>query len=278
MPVVQEIVRGLVWFVVLVVTFVVGLVAFGVWHDEWSGYNASVSVGDGICNIAVIPVYGEMVTYPYTDESGVTYGDAVLGDIEYWLKGAEHDPTIDGVLLVVDSPGGSPYAGEALANALQRSALPSAVVVQDVAASAAYWMATGADTIIASPLSTVGSIGVTMSYLERTVQNSDNGLSYIEIASGPYKDSGNPDKYLTETEREIFQKDVDTMHQEFVKQVAENRDLTVEHVSTFSDGSTLLGEAALSAGFIDAVGDKETARAWFAEKLEMSLDDVILCE
>lgn len=278
MPVVQEIVRGLVWFAVIVVSFLIGLIAFGIWHDEWSGYNASVSAGDGICNIAVVPVYGEMVTYPYIDEYGTEHGGAVLGDIEYWLTASEYDPSIEGILFVVDSPGGSPYAGEALANAIKRSSLPTAVVVQDVAASAAYWMSTGADTIIASELSTLGSIGITMSYLERAMQNTDSGLSYIEIASGPYKDSGSPDKYLTNPERDILQRDVDLMHQEFVRQVAENRELPVDRVAELADGSTLLGKAALSAGLIDELGDKETARAWFADTLGYEKADIILCE
>lgn len=277
MTIAQEALRGLVWLLLLLVLFIAGLVSFGIWHDQWSGYNASLSVGDGSCNIAVIPVQGEMNTTSYVDEYGFESGVA-LDEVEYWIKTAEEDASIKGILFVTDSPGGSPYAGEALSNDLLRTPLPTAVVVQDIAASSAYWMATGADTIIASALSSVGSIGVTASYLDRSQQNSDSGLYYVEIASGPYKDSGDPDKYLSEEEREIIQKDVDAMSEKFIQSVADHRKLSVEAVTALADGSTMLGEAALTEGLIDAIGDKETARAWFASTLQIDAEDVIFCE
>lgn len=278
MIVVQEIVRGIVWLLVLLTLFLVGMFAFGAWYDEWSGYNSSWRVGDGVCNIAVIPVQGEMLTYPYVDEYGNEIGGTILSDMEYWIRASEQDESIQGMLFTIDSGGGSPYVAQTLANELLRSPLPSAAVIQDMGASAAYWLATGADTIIASDLSTVGSIGVTMSYLERSDQNRQQGLYYVEIASGPYKDTGNPDKYLSDEERELLQRDVDKMHNVFVDAVAANRNLAREEVLALADGSLVLGEDALALGLIDQIGDKETARNWFANELGLSPDDVIFCE
>jgi protease IV len=278
MPVTQEIFRALVWIVALFILFAAGLLAFGAWHDEWSGFNASTSVGDGTCNIAVIPVYGEMTSYAQTDAYGLPVGGTSIDQTEYWIRTAEGDPSIKGMLFMVDSGGGAPSAGETLANDLKRSPLPSAALVRDVAASAAYWLASGTDQIFASALSNVGSIGVTMSYLERSSQNEDSGLYYVDLASGPYKDTGNPDKFLTEEEHELLQRDIDLMHQEFVRQIADNRGLPITEVEALADGSTMLGAAALDAGLIDQIGDRESVRNWFAMTLELDPEQVIFCD
>lgn len=264
--------------VIVVVTFGVCLVLFGLWHDEWSGYNASLRVSDGVCNVAVIPLHGEISSYTYYDESGQEMYTSVLDDVEAALTAAERDPMIEAVLLSVDSPGGSPYAGEALAKELLRSPLPSVALVRDQGLSAGYWAATGADHLIASALSDIGSIGVTMSYVEYAGQQRDSGLSYIEIASGKYKDAGNPDRFLTEEERALFQRDVDLVHEEFVKAVAEHRGMSTDAVRALADGSSMTGAAALTAGLIDAMGDKETAREWIAGQIGLPVEEVILCE
>lgn len=271
-------VRSLVIGVVALVVFAASLHLFGSWHDEWSGYNASVSISNGWCNIAIIPVHDEITSYTYYDELGDPVLSSTLDDFVSELRRAEYDPGILGVIVSIDSPGGSPYAGEAMANELMRSSLPSAAVVRDMAASAGYWAATGADRIFASVLSNVGSIGVTMSYLEYAGQNEDSGLSYVEIASGPYKDAGNPDKRLSEEERALFQRDVDETHLDFVQAVARNRNLSEETVASLADGSTMLGRAAFSAGLIDELGDRESARVWFATELGLTTEEVILCE
>jgi protease IV len=278
MTFIQELGKSVAWGFVALITFAIGLYMFGAWHDDWSGFSASVEVSDGVCNIAVIPLHAEISSYTYFDELGYEVLTSSLDDFEAALRAAEEDPAIQGVIVSIDSPGGSGYAGEAMANALKRSALPSAVVVRDMAFSAAYWAATGADTIIASAISDVGSIGVTMSYLETVRQDEDNGLDYIEISSGPYKDAGNPSRFLTDEELAMFQADIDKDHQEFVRQVAINRGMTTDAVAALADGSTRVGTDALALGLIDQIGDKETARTWLAEELGIDPGDAIICE
>lgn len=271
--------KGVVIGAVLLGFFIIGLVAFGMWHDEWSGYNAQFRASDGMCNIAIIPLAGDLSSYMYTDpETGESYPYTALDDFEFLLRNAELDPTIEGIIISVDSPGGSPYYGEAIANDLVRSSLPTVAVIRDQGLSAAYWASSGADHIIASAVSDVGSIGVTMSYLERVRQNEDNGLDYIEIASGPYKDAGSPDRFLSDEEAAQFQRSVDIIHDEFVRAVARNRELPQETVAMLADGSSMTGAEALEAGLIDALGDKESARAWFAQHLDIDAEYVTLCE
>ncbi len=258
--------------------FAAGLYLFGAWHDEWSGYNASVQVSNGWCNVAIVPVHGDIVTTPYYDESGTLIDGASLDAFVAALRMAERDPGILGAIVSIDSYGGSPYAGEEMANELLRSPLPTAAVVRDAAASAGYWAASGADRIFASEVSDVGSIGATMSYLEYAKQNEDSGLSFVEIASGPFKDSGNPDKPLSEEEQALFQRDIDRLAETFIGAIARNRHLPEDQVRALADGSTLPGAVALQAGLIDEIGDRESARLWLAEELEMDPEEVVLCE
>ena len=222
------------------------------------------------CNIAVIPIEGGISTVP--DGWMFSVGaDKVLAD----LRAAESDPYTEGILIRIDSPGGTPVASEMIADAIRRSQKPVAALIREIGTSGAYWIASGADTIIASPDSTVGSIGVTSSYVETAGQLKNEGKRYVELTSAPYKDVGNPDRPLSDAEKKMILKDLEISHQNFVAQVARNRSLSVDAVSAIADGSTFLGEKAKQLGLVDTLGDQETARAWFDEKIE---NDVDFCE
>lgn len=269
--------------VALLVIFSAGLEIFGSWHDEWSGWNASQYISDGVCNIAVIPIDGEITTFPYTmegDGSGepaplMTSMSETLGQLDI---AKNYDPNIEGVLMLIDSPGGSPSASKLIADELKGTELPVAAYVLDVAASGGYYVATGADRIFANPYSDVGSIGITMSYLDNSKQNAEQGLEFVSLSSGKFKDSGTTDKPLTAEERALFERDLKIYHDTFVKDVALNRNLPVEDVAKLADGSTLPAPLALEAKLIDQIGGKEDARKWFAEQLGMSVEDVVFCQ
>jgi len=270
-----------VWALVVIIVFAVGLRIFGSWHDEWSGYNTSTMISDGSCNIAVIQITGDIIPYAGADKDGSgnemppsTNPDDTLATL-HW---AESDPNVLGVLARIDSSGGTPVASEVIANGFKNSSLPVVALIREMGTSGAYLLATGAETIIASPLSDVGSIGVTLSYLENTAKNTKEGLQYISLASAKFKDYGNPDKPLTSAERDLIERDLKIYHEQFVKEVAENRNLPVEQVAKLADGSSMPGTLALENNLVDSLGDQETARAWFAEQLEISAEEVVFCE
>jgi len=256
----------------------VGLTIWGDWHDEWSGYNASTYIGDGYCNIAVLPVEGEVHGYGIvTDDYGNEMTSTNMKDAVSFLEQAEYEPGIYGVLALINSTGGSGAAAEQIATELKKSAMPNAAYIVDSGASAAYLIASAADTVIASPFADVGSIGVTMSYLDYSAQNEASGIEYVSLSSAIFKNYGDPDKPLTEEERSLLERDLSVWHDELVAQVAENRGLPIETVSRLADGSSMPGKLALEAELVDAVGDREVARAWFAEKLGMSAEEVVFC-
>ncbi len=268
--------RGIIFSALGLSTFFIGLWIWGAWHDEWSGFSTSRSISDGVCNIAVIPINGEIVPFA-SEEERSAYIYTVTDETLELLKRAEEDPNITGILVQVDSSGGAPAAALEIAERLQEIEMPVAAYIRNVGASAAYLIATGADTIIASLVADVGGIGVSMSYLQNTIQNREEGLEYISLSTGKFKDSGDPNKPITEADRLLFQRDLEILHKIFVDTVAKNRDLSPEAVSVLADGSTLPASLALNSKLIDSVGGKLTVREWFASMLESSSDEVILC-
>lgn len=277
----QEIKIITLWTLATLTAFAVGLWIFGAWHDDWSGYSASLKISDGLCNIAVVPIIGDVIPYAGADQDGNGYElppSTNPDDVLATLRSAETDSNILGVLVRIDSGGGSPVASEIIANAIKKSPLPAVALIREIGTSGAYLAATGAKTIIASPFSDIGSIGVTMSYLENTGKNAKEGLRYVPLASAQFKDYGDPDKPLTYAERILIERDLKILHEQFVKEVAENRGLSIEHVAKLADGSSMPGELALKNKLIDSIGDQETARDWFAEQLKISPKEVVFCE
>jgi len=258
----------------MLLMFYGGLVIYGDWNDAWNGYTARPA-----CTIAVVPIIGEVVTTSMPAREGK--GGDYITDLDQTLaliRHAQEDSSIEGILVRIDSGGGSPVAGQAIMRALSASTLPTLALIRDQGASAAYQIATGTDHIIASEYSDVGSIGITMSYLDYAKQNEDQGLHYNNLSSGKFKDSGSPDKGVTPEERSLFERDIKVMYEQFVKEVSENRGIALAEVTKFADGSTMAGQMAFENRLIDQIGDQETARTWFAEKLETKPQNVVFCE
>lgn len=265
------------------IIFAIGLRIFGSWHDEWSGYNASTktAISDGSCNIAVVPIIGNIIPYAGADIDGS--GNELPpstnpDDVFATLRVAENDPNILGIFVRIDSSGGSPVASEIISKGFKNFSLPVVALIREIGTSGAYLVATGAKTIIASPFSDIGSIGMTMSYLENTGKNTKEGLRYIPLTSALFKDYGNPNKSLTPAEKTLIERDLKIYHEQFVKEVAENRNLPVEQIAKLADGSSMPGTLALKNKLIDSLGDQETARTWFAKELQIVPDEVVFCE
>lgn len=221
------------------------------------------------CNVVGVNLHGGLVTYlppDAFDSNGDLAEDISASEhITPYLIGAEENDKIKAFIMEVDSSGGSPVAGLELANALKSAKKPTIAFIRGTGASSAYLAATGADTIFASSYSDVGSIGVTMSYLENYKQNQKEGLEYVSLSSGKFKDSGNPDKPITQEEKNLFMRDILKLHDLFVKEVAKNRKLPLEKVKKLADGSSMLGEDALKNGLIDKLGEFEAVNNYLKE-------------
>lgn len=252
--------------VIISVLLILGII------DAWYNYEL---VSDGTCNIAVFPVEGTIMPFTgFEDFPLVTTPQTV----REFVTQAERDFNIDGLLLEINSPGGTPVASEQISDIVRATDLPTVSLIGDIGASGAYLVAASADKVIASPMSDVGSIGVTMSYTENSKKNEEEGITFVPLSTGEFKDAGNPDKPLTEEERKLFESNLQLVHKEFVKKVAEMRGKSVEEIEALADGSSMPGVKALEKGLIDVLGNRQTARQEFAKTLGIGEDKVVFCE
>ncbi len=209
------------------------------------------------CSVMGINLHGMILTYipPKNENDSFENTDVVASEeVSYLIRQANEDESIKAIVLEVDSAGGLPVAGEEIANALKNSSKPTVGVIRSSGLSAAYWAVTGANHIFASRNSDVGSIGVTSSYLDNVGKNQKEGNTYVQLSSGKYKDAGDPDRPLTEEERQLFLRDIKILHKNFVAEVAANRNIPVADIQKIADGSSVLGDNAKALHLIDDIG------------------------
>ncbi|MGD1872768.1 MAG: signal peptide peptidase SppA [Mastigocoleus sp.] len=175
------------------------------------------------------------------------------------------------LLLRIDSPGGTVGDSHEIYSALKRLREKVKIVASfgNISASGGVYIGVAAEHIVANPGTITGSIGVILrgNNLERLLEKV--GVSFKVIKSGPYKDILSFDRELTEAEQNILQELIDTSYQQFVKAVAEGRNLEEGTVRSFADGRIFTGEQALELGVVDRLGTEEDARRWAAELADL---------
>ena len=202
--------------------------------------------------IAVIDVGG--IITPYQNILSMLFGGTNIASIEEQFAEAMDDPEITGIMLRVDSPGGLITGVEELAStiAAARGKKPIVAYAYGNAASAAYWIASAADKIVAGPTTMLGSIGVAVAVPK--IRES----GWVEFVS-----SNAPNKRLdpeSEQGRNSIQSRLDAMETEFISAVAANRAVSGDKVlSEFGQGDVLPAREAVRAGMADLVGGMKDA-------------------
>ncbi len=235
------------------------------------------AVSDGECNIAILPIEGVIMPFG----NGVEYSEFVVTpkDVRDYLDLVQEDELfIEGVMFEINSPGGTPVASQDITEQIKALDIPTAALIRDVGASGGYMVASAADRIFASTMSDIGSIGVTMSYVEESEKNAEEGLTYVPLSTGKFKDAGDPNKPLSDEERAYFERELQTVHNEFINIVAINRALPFDEVAALADGSAMVGSRAVEAKLIDQIGGREEVRAYFAEQLGKDISEISFCE
>jgi len=235
------------------------------------GNNSSDDSAVADCNIEKLSLTGTLVTYYDGTDGDYAYSEWIVSKIEE----AQKNDKIKAIILEIDSSGGWPVAGEEIMNALIDSSKTTIALIRQGGLSAAYMAAVGADKIFASRISDVGSIGVTISYLDNVNKNKTEGAAFNQLSSGKYKDMMSPDKPLTQEERALIMRDLAIIHKNFISFVATNRNLSVDKVTQMADGSSMLGEMALKNGLIDEIGGMNEVLAYLKEQLAI---DPIICK
>jgi signal peptide peptidase SppA len=189
-----------------------------------------------------------------TQVSGATSTETLAQDIETALN----DPSIKGILLKIDSPGGAVTGLSEISDMMHssRGKKPVWAYATGMCASAALWIASAADKIIASETATVGSVGVVAAYRDTKKADESAGVRTVEIVSSisPLKRVG----IDTDEGRAKIQRGVDSVAGVFVQHLARNRgtdEVTV--LSDFGQGDTFVGVRAYGEGLVDGIASFE---------------------
>ncbi|MGF0033209.1 signal peptide peptidase SppA [Bariatricus sp. SGI.154] len=202
--------------------------------------------------IAVVRVEGTIQEQTKTSAFEVAAGYQHTTTLEY-IDNLMYDENNQGILLYVDSPGGTVYESEELYLKLQEykeyTGRPVWDYMAHYAASGGYMISMAADKIYANPNTTTGSIGVIMSGYDLTGLYEKLGIRYVSITSGVNKDSSK----LTDEQIAIYQDQVDEYYSKFVDIVSKGRGMSEDEVKALADGRTYTANQALDNGLIDEI-------------------------
>lgn len=237
--------------------------------NHMAGMNVAIPASDratavGSLNnpsVAIIPMVGTVAKRLYGMEA--ISGDAkTIYDWQQAIQSAVDNPDIEGIVLAIDSPGGTVDGTMELADYVYsvRGTKPIIAYADGQMCSAAYWIGSAADSIVAYNTAQVGSIGVILSHRDFSKMEEDAGIKTTHIYAGKYKAMGSPHAPLDEASREYLQDSVDYYYTMFVTAVAKHRGTSVEAVlANMAEGRVFIGEQAAAIGLVDVIGGLQTA-------------------
>jgi len=216
--------------------------------------------------IAVIPVVGPIMQRP---DPWAAFGAVGIGDLRATMQVALAEPSIDGILLVVDSPGGEVAGVADLADELYaaRGRKPMAAVADEGMFSAAYWLGSAVGPITVPRTGAVGSIGALAVHADMSAALEQMGIRMTVVRSGEKKAQFSPFQPLTAAARADLQAEVDRIAGLFIDAVAQQRGLAAKEIRAMEAG-TFQGEAAVAAGLADHVGSLDEAFGAFRAQLD----------
>ena len=179
------------------------------------------------------------------------------------LKKAAEDSDVKALIVRINSPGGTVTASDIMFKELQMfkrtTKVPVVAVMMDVAASGGYYVALGADTIVAHPTTVTGSIGVIMVTVNAEGLMQKLGIAAGAVKSGALKDMGSPFRGLTGEERQVFQSVIDGLQDQFLARLVESRKLPMDIAKQLADGRVFTAQQALDLKLVDRIGYMDDA-------------------
>lgn len=209
-------------------------------------------------NVGILPIHGTITHRASAIQELFGRTSAASGLREFNRMVA--DESLGSIVLDISSPGGSVYGIEEWGDAIfaARGVKPVHAVANALAASAAYWLGSQAETFSVTPSGEVGSIGVWMLHLDWSEMNAQMGVVPTYISAGKYKVEGHPDAPLDDEARDEMQRGVDVYYDTFIKAVARGRDVKATAVRRgFGEGRTVLAKEAVTEGMVDRVATLE---------------------
>lgn len=190
---------------------------------------------------------------------GVVEIEGTIGDLKEVMADIvrfKEDDSIRGVIIRINSPGGAVGPTQEAAIELKKLKEKKKVYVSmgSVCASGGYYIAAVGERLYANPSTITGSIGVIMQQTVVEDLMKKIGVQANTIKAGAMKDVGNPFRRMTDSERKYLQDIIDSIHEQFIKDVAAGRKMPIEKARELSDGRIYTGLQAKEAGLIDNIG------------------------
>jgi protease-4 len=199
---------------------------------------------------------------------GIAFGDRV-GLVEITGTMIDPDPVVDeivrfaqddgvrAILVRIESPGGVVAAAQEIYAELKKASVDGKPIVASmggIAASGGYYVACGADSIVANPGTLTGSIGVIMSFPNTQELFRKLGIGFDVVKTGEFKDLGSLSRPLTSAEKELMGELLEDVYEQFVSVISAERHIEIDAVKEFADGRLLTGRQAYDLGLVDRLG------------------------
>ena len=223
-------------------------------------------------NIAIIKIEGTISSSPSF------FGGADPDEILPLLKKARENPSIKAVVIRINSPGGQAGASQEIYREIMRvreAGKPVVASLGDIATSGGYYVASAADKIVAEPGTLTGSIGAILIVPQLKELLEKYGIRFVIVKAGKFKDITSPFREITPQEKELLQRMLDDIHEQFIQDVAKGRGLNVEKIHKIADGRILTGKQAKELGLIDEFGNLNDAVDLAAELAEIEKPNVV---
>jgi len=189
------------------------------------------------------------------------YGYPGSEELALIIEDLDRREDVGAVLLVFNSPGGSVVATREVYTAVKGLNKPTVSYFREVAASGAYYVASGTDYIVSDPDALTGSIGVIATFTDLSGLLEKLGVNVTAIKSGPHKDIGASYRNMTENETMILQALINEVYEEFKSVILQNRGDRLDHskFAEITDGRIMSGRQAYKVGLVDQLGNKKDA-------------------
>jgi protease-4 len=223
-------------------------------------------------NVAIIRIEGTISSSPSFP------GGADPDEILPLLKKAREDPNIKAVIIRINSPGGQAGASQEIYREIMRvreAGKPVVASLGDIATSGGYYVASAADKIVAEPGTLTGSIGAILIVPQLEELLEKYGIRFVIVKAGKFKDITSPFREITPQEKELLQRMLDDIHEQFIQDVAGGRGLDVEKVREIADGRILTGKQAKELGLVDEFGNSNDAVDLAAELAGIEKPNVV---
>jgi len=218
-------------------------------------------------SVAKLPVYGKI--HPRATMMTSLSGGTSVESLRNAATEIEGRDDIDKMMLMIDSPGGNVKGLPSISSTIRSMDTETVAFAEGTMASGAYWIGSAADQVIVSPTAMVGSIGVYTMMVSKHDKMKEDGIKTQVIRSADKKALGNSAEPINEKAVKMVQEKVDALHDQFVQEVALNRNISLDQANAMADGDVEVGADSVEEGFAD---DVMTLDEVMSEEFELDED------